>query len=137
MCWDTIQHPLLSDNKNSQAGGLGSFLSILSGLSPSTTYYVRAYAENHAGISYGNEVSFQTSERILNDGKIRDIDGNAYDTVRIGTQVWMMQNLRTTRYRNGDMVANVTDNTLWTGLTTGAYCNYNNDTLNANIYGPL
>ena len=71
-------------------------------------------------------------------GTVTDIDGNVYRTftTRNG-QTWMAENLRTTRYRNGDMVANVTDNTLWTGLTTGAYCNYNNDTLNANIYGPL
>jgi uncharacterized protein (TIGR02145 family) len=47
--------------------------------------------------------------------------------VKIGDQVWMKENLRTTKYRNGDEIPNVTDNVAWSSLTTGAYCYYNND----------
>jgi len=68
---------------------------------------------------------------------VTDIDGNVYNTVTIGTQVWMAENLKTSRYRNGDAIPNVTVNTAWGGLTTGAYCNYNNDAANAAIYGKL
>jgi uncharacterized protein (TIGR02145 family) len=66
-----------------------------------------------------------------------DIDGNAYRIVTIGTQVWMAANLKVTHYRNGDVIPNVTDNTTWAGLTTGAYCEYNNDVNNVAIYGRL
>lgn len=66
-----------------------------------------------------------------------DIDGNVYHTVTIGTQVWMVENLRVTKYRNGDPITNVTSNTLWTGLNSGAYCWYNNDVANKGTYGAL
>ena len=56
---------------------------------------------------------------------VTDIDGNVYNTVIIGTQKWMAENLKVTRYRNGDTIPNVTDTT-WLTLKTGAYCWYNN-----------
>jgi len=69
---------------------------------------------------------------------VTDIDGNIYHTVTIGTQVWMVENLRVTHYRNGDSIPNVTDSTAWSNLTTGACCWYNNDaTTYANTYGAL
>jgi uncharacterized protein (TIGR02145 family) len=68
---------------------------------------------------------------------VTDIDGNVYNTVTIGTQVWMLENLKTTKYRNGDQIPNVTDQTQWDALTTGAYCSYNNDANNVSIYGRL
>jgi len=68
---------------------------------------------------------------------VTDIDGNTYKTVKIGTQEWMAENLKVTRYRNGNPVPNVTNNTEWSGLTTGAWCYYNNDTTNNAIYGKL
>jgi len=72
------------------------------------------------------------------NGVVVDIDGNAYKTIKIGTQVWMAQNLRTKRYNDGTVIPKVTDNTAWAALTTPAYCWYNNDsTLNAKIYGAL
>jgi uncharacterized protein (TIGR02145 family) len=56
-----------------------------------------------------------------------DYDGNAYPTFMIGTQEWMGENLRVTHYRDGTAIPDVTDNTLWGSLITGAYCWYNND----------
>jgi len=60
-----------------------------------------------------------------------------YATVTIGTQVWMVENLNTTKYRNGDPIPKVTDNTLWGNHTTGSYCDYNNDEINSTTYGRL
>ena len=71
------------------------------------------------------------------DKTITDIDGNVYNTVIIGDQVWMAENLKVTHYRNGDPVPNVTDDTDWKNLTTGAYCNYDNNTNNSATYGCL
>ena len=67
---------------------------------------------------------------------VTDIDGNVYHTITVGTQVWMVENLKVTKYSNGDGIPNITDNTQWGNLITGAYCNNNNLT-NANAYGRL
>lgn len=64
-------------------------------------------------------------------------DGNEYQTVAIGAQVWMSENLKVTHYRNGDAIPNVTDGGTWWGLSTGAYCNYNNDKNKVATYGRL
>ena len=68
---------------------------------------------------------------------VYDADRNAYHTVIIGSQAWLAENLRTTRYRNGDPISLVTDSAVWTSSTTGAYCNYWNLVANATIYGRL
>jgi len=73
----------------------------------------------------------------LETGTVTDIDGNIYKTVKIGTQWWMAENLKTTKYRNGDAIDNITDNASWRSLTTGAYCWYNNDLANKAAYGAL
>jgi uncharacterized protein (TIGR02145 family) len=70
-------------------------------------------------------------------GTVTDIDGNIYHTVTIGTQVWMVENLKTTKYRNGDSIPNVMDSLEWHDLAMGAYCNYNNDAIYSNTYGRL
>ena len=66
-----------------------------------------------------------------------DQDGNVYKTVKIGNQWWMTENLKVTHYRNGEAIPNVTDNTEWSNLTTGAYCANNNDNGNVSTYGLL
>ncbi len=74
----------------------------------------------------------------INYASISDIDGNSYKTIAIGTQNWMTENLKAIHYSNGDPVLYVTDNTQWSGLTTGAYCWYaNNETQYKSDYGAL
>jgi len=68
---------------------------------------------------------------------IKDIDGNVYHTVTIGTQVWMVENLKVTHYRNGDPIPNVIDSMAWRNLTSGAYCDYDNNSDNSIIFGKL
>lgn len=66
-----------------------------------------------------------------------DIDGNVYDTVRIGTQVWMKQNLKTTRYNDGTPIPTSLLNTAWETTTLGAYAVYDNIENNDVVYGKL
>jgi uncharacterized protein (TIGR02145 family) len=68
---------------------------------------------------------------------ITDIDGNKYNTVKIGTQTWMSENLKTSKYRNGESISYVSDGTTWGGLTSGAYCWQNNDIATKDTYGAL
>jgi uncharacterized protein (TIGR02145 family) len=66
-----------------------------------------------------------------------DGDNNNYPIVKIGAQVWMAENLKTTKYNDGTVIPNITDNAAWQALTTGAYCDYNNTPSNSTIYGRL
>lgn len=68
---------------------------------------------------------------------VTDIDGNVYNTVTIGSQVWMKSNLNTSKYNDGTTIQNVTDSATWINLTTGAYCDYNNTPSNSVIYSKL
>jgi uncharacterized protein (TIGR02145 family) len=129
-CWSTNANPTTGDNITTNGSGTGSFASNLGGLLPGTKYYVRAYATNNAGTAYGNQVSFNS--------KIADVDGNTYNTVTIGTQVWMAENLATTLFNNSNPIANITDNTAWivdSVAMTPAYCWYNNNAGTYKIYG--
>jgi uncharacterized protein (TIGR02145 family) len=68
---------------------------------------------------------------------VNDVDGNTYNTVSIGNQVWLTENLKTTKFNNQDPISLVTDNTLWSTQTEAAYCSYQDDNLLANEYGNL
>ncbi|MDD3050133.1 MAG: FISUMP domain-containing protein [Candidatus Cloacimonetes bacterium] len=70
-------------------------------------------------------------------GTVTDIDGNVYQTLIIGDQEWMVENLKVTRYRNGDQIPHLTDGEAWKSTTAGAYCVYGNTPSNANTYGNL
>ncbi len=71
-------------------------------------------------------------------GKVSDIDGNIYETISIGDQVWMKENLKTTRYADGSIIDYPgTDTAAWRTNTTGAYAWYNNDEANKDNYGAL
>lgn len=109
----------------------------LSGLSPNTVYYYRVKAVNALGTAYSNDTLFRT---VLTGetGTVTDIDNNTYHTIGIGYQVWMTENLRVTRYRNGMVIPKVAADTSWAKLSTPAYCWYTNDSVNfSKGYGAL
>jgi len=95
---------------------------------------------NGAGLNYNSAATatdffskfYGNSIRLIKDdstdpGTLTDKDGNIYKTVKIGNQVWTASNWKCTHYSDGSEIPNVTDNTAWSALTTGAWCVYNND----------
>ncbi len=72
-----------------------------------------------------------------NRSEVKDIDGNIYKTIKIGNQWWMAENLKVTRFLNGDLIPNITEDTLWSNIKSSAYCFYNNRDWDSYIYGKL
>ena len=202
--WCTSPNPDLDDHEGytSDGQGTGAFTSEMTGLLEETTYYVRAYATNSEGTSYGNEFEFETIAEVITyvlaleanpeeggavagdgeyeagqevqvtatpadgyvflnwvddednlvsdeatfdytmpaedvtltaqfeeeaDGTVTDIDGNVYTTVTIDDTEWMAENLRTTRYANGDDIPGNLDSDDWLDATEGAYAVFPHD----------
>lgn len=137
ICYGKNHNPVISDFKVVQGSGTGDFQCLLSGLEQNTQYYARAFAANSAGVGYGSEVGFVTLPG-SSAATLTDIDGNVYKTVQIGTQTWMAENLKVTHYRDGSAIPEVSDSSTWVGLSTGAYCWYNNDSASFKMkYGAL
>lgn len=91
------------------------------------------------GLAFIIAISCKKDDSNNSSGTVTDADGNVYHTVTIGTQVWMVENLKTTHYNDASKtpITNVTDNTAWIGLSAAAYCLYNNDMSNKTTYGAL
>jgi uncharacterized protein (TIGR02145 family) len=105
------------------------------------TYYIGIHIDTDNQVSETDE-SNNKDHKPFNisgseTGTVMDIDGNVYQTVKIGNQWWMAENLKVTHYRNGDTIQNVIENSEWASLSTGAYCVYNNDEGNVDTYGRL
>lgn len=93
------------------------------------------YDSNASTDNAATEFKFGSPIKLIKDdsddpGQMVDYDGNVYNTVKIGNQVWMAQNLMVTHYNDGTPIPNVTDNSSWAALSTGACCAYDNDVTN-------
>lgn len=71
------------------------------------------------------------------DPVIKDGDGNVYSTITIGTQIWLTENLKTTKLTDGTVIPHIEDNTFWANTNSPDYCWYNNEINNKNTYGAL
>ena len=115
VCWSTSHNPTVNNSHTIDGAGTGSFTSTLTGLAASTTYYVRAYVVNSVGIGYGGEVSFTTlTDPCQGVTSVTDYDGNVYNTIVLGSQCWMKENLRSSHYSDGTAISPGSDDSLST-----------------------
>jgi len=135
VCWSTNSNPTISDPHTMDGIGSGNYISKIAGLTSNTLYYLRAYATNNNGTGYGNQFIFTTNQG--NGDSVTDINGNVYRTIKIGTQIWMVENLKTNKYRNGEYIKYEGSNYAWPFLTIGARCYYDNLKSNDSTYGTL
>ncbi len=129
ICWSTTATPTTADSKTTDGLSSGTYSSTLISLTAGTPYYVRAYATNAIGTSYGAAQSFTTLST-----------PPSQTTVLIGSQRWTDKNLDVANYRNGDPVtyaANATDWNTATNAGIGAWSYYNFDATNGLIFGKL
>ena len=128
LCWSTSAIPTINDYQLIDSSiGLGTFTGLITGLNSNTDYYFRGWADNSKGTAYGKAIKFRTQA-------IVDADGNSYATTAIGTQVWLKQNLRTSKYSNEDLIPTGVD---WGNLTSGAWSYPNGTSANNDPYGKL
>ncbi len=142
ICFSTTPNPNMGNQRTEDGSGIGSFNTIMRGLTSSMTYYARSYAKNSNGVvAYGNEVSFTTGSFapsfVCGSSTVSDVDNNSYNTVQIGTQCWTQSNLKVSKYRNGDNIPTGLSNSAWQNTTSGAYAIYDNDPVNDGLYGKL
>jgi uncharacterized protein (TIGR02145 family) len=137
-CWSTDTLPTILNQKTSvtfkSSGWEDRFYSKITDFQQGTLYHIRSYAKTNFRVVYGNDISFTTNGYSKN---IKDIDGNIYNTVNIGGQVWMAENLKVSKFNNGTPIPNITDDNLWRNTFQSARCNYENNISNNEIYGKL
>lgn len=139
ICWSKETQPdIIQDSVSDQGPGAGSFIGEITGLKENTRYYVRAFAVNAEGTAYGNEIYFITQSS-TGTGTVTDINGNEYNTVKMGNQWWMAENMKATKYPDNTNILHIQNNSEWSTQTiyNEAYCFYDNSSLNRDIYGAL
>ena len=130
-CWSTTENPtILSNNVNSILKDSINFSNSIYSLTKNTKYYARAFASNEIGISYSNQIEFSTLNKLY----------SLLESVKIGTQIWTSRNLDVSTYRNGDPIRYASTQQEWQDAAIkgeGAWCYYNHDPKNGEIYGKL
>lgn len=118
--------------------GTGNFVVAINGLRQATTYSLKAYATNSKGTGYGATVTFTTRLPLPQPGpEVVDADGNSYHSVIIGTQVWLTENLKVTKFNDGSVIPFALSNTETINMTTPVVKWYDDDLKKRDQYGAI
>jgi uncharacterized protein (TIGR02145 family) len=111
----------------------GTFIGQITNLLPNKQYYFKAYATNSKGEALGDEVDFTTPATVT------DYENHIYNTVKIGNQIWMAENLRTTHYLNGELIPTTNPSSLniTSEISPKYQWSYSGDDANSSVYGKL
>jgi uncharacterized protein (TIGR02145 family) len=134
--WGRSPEPESTGTKLILGNGAGVFSILLKGLDPLTKYYVKAYASNISGTYFGAENIFNTGQNAVYQS-VSDIESNVYKTLAIGTQIWMVENLKTTKFNDGTVIPVITDNIAWSDMTPKFTWHSNDPFTYRDIYGAL
>lgn len=129
--YGTQMLPTLLNQSIINGTATGAFEGTITELLPNTTYYFRAFATNEQGTRYSNQLLENTTSLVT------DVDGNIYQGVKIGTQIWLNKNLMVTKYQNRDTIYEVVPDGLWQNLLSGGWSNIDNVADNNETYGKL
>jgi uncharacterized protein (TIGR02145 family) len=137
MEWKGVSEPETAYNRLMADSAVFSF--DIKNLQPGTQYQTRAFASTAAGTSYGTVLTFQTDTipAVVCPATVTDINGNVYQVVRIGSQCWMKENLRSTKFRNGTSLKDNLDAGTWSSIQAGSYSSYADISANGTTYGYL
>lgn len=141
-CLDTIKITT-KNNKNAIISGKSTnnkveqFSLTQFNLLPNKKYYIRPFAEYKNGLIFGEEVSILTGPVYTNYLPIFDFEGNSYKTIKIGSQIWMAENLKSTLYNDGTIIHNIENDSDWLQAKTPSFCWLDNNISNKNRYGAL
>ena len=130
--YSTTENPTTLNDKILSGTGIGEFSITITGLTQKTTYFVRAFASNEVGTAYSNQIKLTTNTASTT---ISDIEGNSYNTINIGNQIWMTSNLSTSRFRNGVYIPYILNSTQWATTKSPALSFYNHDNNFESNYG--
>lgn len=131
-CWGTNNPPEITDNKGTfdPLAGISTF--VATNMQPSTSYYVRAYYIFKERTYYSDMLSFTTTQPLT------DNDGNEYNVIQIGNQLWMGENLKVKTYNNGDTITDGTGRGNYSGFQNPKfYFSYEDEVANSSVYGHL
>jgi uncharacterized protein (TIGR02145 family) len=146
VCWSTTAQPTIANARTQNGTGTGTFTSNITGLTASTQYFLRAYATNSAGTAYGQQQSFTTTLLfVCGTSLATDLDGNNYATITLNLTInsqlrplcWFKQNLRVSKYRNGDPIPTGLDTLAWRTTISGAVASPNDSAVYDSAYGKL
>jgi len=138
ICWSGQPGPDMKDTVI-LGNGSESFSCVIKGLLADTKYYVRAFALNAEDTAFSKKDSVFTTHSGRGTGFVTDVRGNEYNTVRLGNQWWMAENMKADKYPDNSDITPAQNTSEWINLTVSskAFCYYDKSSANRDIYGAL
>lgn len=140
LCWSTFAQTLQNINKTT--GTVSNPINQIDSIRFNTVtnqmeVVLQSGVETHSLADVINITITSPGNGCGPNSPVTDIDGNVYQTVSIGTQCWMKENLKTSKYRDGSSIPTDLSDSAWQATTTGAYSIYNDESANDTTYGKL